>query len=422
LRSSPCDARGWLQALQSALNNTVEVAIVEGRKWLQLKGTQLLGNEFNWSIVERSLFSNQSFWDGVSVVLANIASWLDDDEVPSSSLPINVAMAGGLRLREREITFMPNMSKASKAGHPTPSSMPGEVNSWQTIVLEVTRVLGQPATFMHAHMSTLNTALGSVWWHFSHNVHVASMLVWHTIVLLLSSAASVLNFAVMMTVFAVSLVYLLLCSEKEYQPVIWLSALLRPLNTERVELDISNVLHNVCYDVFVSTLKMGCFHGIFTWLTFSMLGCKIVYIWAFLSFMLAMFPLLSTWWLGIPGAIELWLAQDSPVAAVVLLALHFAAFAIVDSAIYSEVRGCPAYLTGLAIFGGLYVWGLEGAFLAPMALCLTLSTSAVFFNTERGQQETERTLTATGSSSPGASLLVRYGSLTDLGNRKNASP
>jgi len=120
---------------------------------------------------------------------------------------------------------------------------------------------------------------------------------------------------------------------------------------------VQEAISQAINEVFLSLVKTSVFHVLWTWLTLTILGVRIVYISTFLAFLFAIFPVIGTYlcslsftpscssllplgigpyWVSLPGCLELWLI-GKPVHAVVLFCLHLAASWFIDPKIYSEV-------------------------------------------------------------------------------------
>lgn len=69
---------------------------------------------------------------------------------------------------------------------------------------------------------------------------------------------------------------------------------------------------------------------------------------------LAFLPFIPSWLVSLPAAAQLLLLQERPMAALVLLALHFGAWYIADDIILREIPSSHPYLTGLGIFVSTY--------------------------------------------------------------------
>lgn len=118
---------------------------------------------------------------------------------------------------------------------------------------------------------------------------------------------------------------------------------------------------------------MAAFFGLYTYTVNCLFAVSIIYLPSILAGLFAFLPLLGTYWVALPGVLELWLAQNRPIAAILFFAAHLTPTLVaVDSAIYSEIKAGHPYLTGLAFAGGVYCLGLEGALIGPIVLCLLI--------------------------------------------------
>ncbi|CAB3245661.1 unnamed protein product [Arctia plantaginis] len=92
-------------------------------------------------------------------------------------------------------------------------------------------------------------------------------------------------------------------------------------------------------------------------------------------------PFLGPYLAGIPAALDVWL-QGRPMAALLLPIVQAAPMAFLDAAVYAEIKdGGHPYVTGLAIAGGIFYLGPEGAILGPLLLCclmVVLNLSSTF--------------------------------------------
>ncbi|VDM32590.1 unnamed protein product [Hydatigera taeniaeformis] len=125
--------------------------------------------------------------------------------------------------------------------------------------------------------------------------------------------------------------------------------------------------------VVVTTLKRTIFYGMYTLLTHTLFGLDVIVLPSIIATILGAIPLVGTYWVVLPGAVELWCLRGSYWLALLLLLLHLLPYSFLDTAFYSEIKGAGhPYLTGLSIAGGLYCFGTEGVFIGPVVLCCML--------------------------------------------------
>lgn len=145
---------------------------------------------------------------------------------------------------------------------------------------------------------------------------------------------------------------------------------------------IADILEDSVSSVLVATMKLSLFHGLFTWLTHTVFGAHVIYLPAILASILAAAPFLETYWCCLPAFLDLWLSQDRFYLGVLLVLIHFIIPSNFNPIIHSEIKGGGhPYLTALSIVGGMYLFGIEGAILGPLLLCLLVVLCSITVNT-----------------------------------------
>ncbi len=199
--------------------------------------------------------------------------------------------------------------------------------------------------------------------------HNFSRLLWELANRLLEAGQLVLNFLFSAILFFTALFYLLSARDSSsFKPFKWFLFIF-PTDGPRqlVEQSISQAIN----EVLLSLFKLCLFHGLWTYLTLTLLGVRIVYISTLLTIVVVVLPVMGPYWACLPACLELWLVSGKWVHAVVLFGLHFVANWVIDPKIYSESSG-HYYVTGLSVVGGVYFLGVEGALVGPMLLCVVI--------------------------------------------------
>ncbi|XP_023013732.2 transmembrane protein 245 [Leptinotarsa decemlineata] len=241
--------------------------------------------------------------------------------------------------------------------------------SWEDFLKDIQKTpemfhLDSLAEFVRQNFGTLMSLLESVWGIVKGNLTLILGSFSTFLSVIFGGGSALLNFLLNVVVFLTTLFYLLNSSGDLYKPVEILT------NFSSKGGGCGRALEEAVNGVFSASFKMAAFYGMWTWFIHNLFGVRIVYIPTAFATILGGVPFLGTYWACIPAVLDLWLAKDAKVLAITFAIFQFLPTSVVDATIYKEIKGGGhPYLTGLAIAGGIFCLGVEGAIMGPMILC-----------------------------------------------------
>jgi predicted PurR-regulated permease PerM len=263
-------------------------------------------------------------------------------------------------------------------------------------------------TFVKDNMGTLTSIMETSWTLFKGNIGFLFEALLGTIKIFFYGGTGVVNFMFGIVIYLTALFYLLSNSSNTYIPM--------DLITQYSLFQISGVgssIQKAVNSVFLITVKMSSFYLLWTYLTHVIFQASIVVLPLLFSSFIAACPFTGQHIVALPAALELWLLQERPLAALLLVLMQVAPSWLVDAAIYSEIKGgIHPWFTGLAVVGGVYVFGPLGAIYGPLALCVLYVVMNVYTTfMEETEPETPDVRQGSGMGLPARTPLVRSGTI-----------
>jgi hypothetical protein len=187
--------------------------------------------------------------------------------------------------------------------------------------------------------------------------------------------AGVLEFGMQSLLF-LSLLFALLSAEND--PVVQVIQFLPFPPKARTK--AADALNKSLGGVFVTMIKLGLIHGLFTWVTFKAFGAPLIYTSSTVSAFFSLLPLISPYMVVIPSVIALAI-QGRIVSGLLLFALHVAAASFGDDSIIEEAGGQPfqGTLMSMSILGGMafYPNPFLGCLFGPILLGILYALGAI---------------------------------------------
>ncbi|CAJ0941982.1 unnamed protein product, partial [Mesorhabditis belari] len=247
------------------------------------------------------------------------------------------------------------------------------------------------------NVDTLLNVAHSVWGILATNISFLSGVLGAFATLLLGFGMDLLNLLIAWVVFLTMLYYLLASSRDQWLPLEWASQLTALFNTVGTPTpaipkqesstvnDITSAVEQAIFGVFVLSIKMSIFYGLYTYFVHSLFDLNIVFVPSLAAAIFAAIPIMAPYIVCVFGLFELYLVRGETAASIVFLIISIAPVMFADAAFYKEVKYAHPYVTGLAVIGGMYWLSLQGAIIGPIILCIFLVLVNVYMKFAKGK-------------------------------------
>ncbi|KAH7731192.1 Protein M01F1.4 a [Aphelenchoides avenae] len=224
------------------------------------------------------------------------------------------------------------------------------------------------------NIETVLSIAQSIWSIVMLNISFLSSIVLAFLSLILSFGSDILHFVIEVIVYLTAVYYLLANSIDQWLPLQWISQLTPFIQRSSVgaKPDVSTAIETAISGVFVLSAKMAIFYGSYTYFVHSLFDLNVIFVPSMVASIFAAIPIVPPYAVAIFGIVELYLVRGETAAAIVFGLANIAPLFFADAAFYSEIKGSHPYVTGLAVIGGMYWLGLQGAIIGPIVLCCVL--------------------------------------------------
>jgi hypothetical protein len=179
------------------------------------------------------------------------------------------------------------------------------------------------------NIDLLRTIFDSIWLNTTLMLTLFSTI----ISLLFTGGFALFNFLVSFIIFITLLFYLLSYSDQPiYQPTVWINNTLAIGGS-----GLGKAVNDAITSVFIASLKIAAFYGLYTYILHTLFGSNFVFLPAVIASICAV--IVRSYWAALPGCLDLWLVQQRPLSAVILLIAQIIPVYVIDTTIYSEVKG-----------------------------------------------------------------------------------
>jgi len=273
-----------------------------------------------------------------------------------------------LKLWDKSYQYWVTNKRASSGGRLGDEAISSNLGELLTQVYSSATVFNVSAvqTFVQNNMGTLTSIVEQVWSLFKGNIGFLFDTCLGIIKIILNSGSGVVNFVFGIFIYLTASFYLLSNSTDTYIPM----EVISQYSIFQIS-GVGGTIQKAVNSVFLITIKMSVFYLLWTYITHVVFDASIVVLPMLFSSFIAACPFTGQYIVALPAALELYCLQHRSLAALLLVISQVAPSWLVDTAIYSEVRGgIHPWFTGLAVVGGVYVFGVLGAIYGPLALCV----------------------------------------------------
>ncbi|CAG9540553.1 unnamed protein product [Cercopithifilaria johnstoni] len=332
--------------------------------WMLDYARRYTGNQLEKSDIDN--YVEQGYLKGREWLAANVRLFVGTQD------PIK-----GELLEKEVIELMDKLYKMwedrNKAIVSSSSSATKDWMSYLEVFTSIRTLREEVVELVKANVDTIMSVAQSVWSFTASNISTLGTILFTFLAIVINFGLEVFNFFIEITVFVTALYHLLASSQDIWLLTKWLSdALFHSHGTIRsAHSYIIPAIEKAISDVFVLSAKMSLFYGLYTYFIHSLFDINVVFIPSIklLAAVFASIPVMTPCAVCIFGFLELYFAEHETAAAIIFALASLAPKIFADTAFYNELRGSHPYVTGLAIIGGMYWLGLQGAIIGPILLC-----------------------------------------------------